>query len=190
MHATRHPVGPGHARRSTRSASPAGCAHAAAGNPATPTTWRYKSCAYSSEKPSKRTPRSTVESAVSASILHEAPFAKLFTDTVIVGQRHHAANDIDILGGADGWHGGIGNQKACDRSTHEHQLLTQSLTELRIDYLKQGNVGVVGVHAPNLSSSSATASVRSRALPPRTASKMASNSPSAGLRAAASGTLG
>ena len=94
-------------------------------------------------------------------ILHEAPSAKLFTDTVIVGQRHHAANDIDIPGGGDGSHGGIGNQKACDRSTHEHQLLTQSLTKLR----------------------SGTARVRSRALQPRTASKMASNSPSAVLRA-------
>ena len=64
-------------------------------------------------------------------ILHEAPFAKLFTDTVIVRQRHHAADDIGIPGGGDGSHGGIGNQRACDRSTHEHQLPTQSLSELR-----------------------------------------------------------
>jgi hypothetical protein len=36
-------------------------------------------------------------------ILHEAPSAELFTDTVIVGQRHHAANDIDI----PGWRGWV-----------------------------------------------------------------------------------
>ena len=59
---------------------------------------------------------------------HEVPLAKLFTDTVILGQRHHAANDIDILREADGWHGWIGNQKPCGTPAYEARKRQRPIT--------------------------------------------------------------
>ena len=76
------------------------------------------------------------------------------------------------------------------RPAHEHQIAEQIRAKVIGDDLKQRDVRVVRVHPDNRSSSMDMASARSRALPPRTASNNDSNSPSEGLRAAASGTLG
>ena len=124
------------------------------------------------------------------SVLHESALAQLRSEPVVVGERQRAADQIHILSGPDRWRRGVGHQQAGYGTADEHQLRTQGVAEVLGDDPEHGDIRVIGIHTARRSSSSDKASVRSRALPPRTASNSASISPSAGLRAAASGTLG
>ena len=103
-------------------------------------------------------------------------------NSVILTQRHNVRHQIYIFGRAYGGHGRIRNQQTSHRASYEHELLAQY------------QVGVVRIHPcqpwPSRPVINSAPSARSRALPPRIASNSASNSYSAGLRPAASGTVG
>ena len=123
-------------------------------------------------------------------VLLEAPLPQLAPQLVVIAPGDHAADHIHILGGPDLRHRRIRDQHTSHGPADKHQLLEQRLAQLLSGPLQQGDIGVVGVHGCSRSSNNVRARACSRALPPRTASNRANSSPRAGLRSAASGTLG
>jgi len=107
-------------------------------------------------------------------------------ERVVLGSRADGGDDIDVVGRARGRCSRIGDEKTADHSSDEGDLLAQP-AEAHRHRPKRSKLGGGGGH-PRRLRSSFTASSRSRARPPRTASTRASSSYRLGSARAAFGT--
>jgi hypothetical protein len=60
-----------------------------------------------------------------AHVLRQPDVAKTFRQRLVLRIGAHFGNDVDIIRGANGRGGSIGDQQACSAATEEHQFVEQ-----------------------------------------------------------------